>query len=102
MTQTLTVSYKRRAVEYWKNWDINEKTKNKKNRPLKSVQNKFRRVSSERQLRRWEEQLHLGGNHIEKLSYISKFIHDKFTTAVESRFIVHDIDLQRLYKLKKK
>ena len=51
MTQTLTVSYKRRAVEYWTNWDINEKTKNKKNRPLKSVQNKFRKVSSERQLR---------------------------------------------------
>ncbi|KYM85079.1 hypothetical protein ALC53_04867, partial [Atta colombica] len=28
-----------------------------------------------------------GGNHIEKLSYISKFTHDKFTTAVESEFI---------------
>jgi len=53
------------------------------------VQNKFRRVLSERQLRRWEEQLHLGGNRIEKLSYISKFIHNKFTTAIESGFIVH-------------
>ncbi|KYN29333.1 hypothetical protein ALC57_01226 [Trachymyrmex cornetzi] len=37
-------SYKRRAVEYWRNWDINEKNKNKRNRPLKLVQNKFRRV----------------------------------------------------------
>ena len=90
MTQTLTViliknsSYKR-AIEYWRNWDINKKNKNKRNRPLKSVQNKFRRVSSERQLRRWEEQLHSGHN-IEKLSYISKFTHNKFTIAVESGF----------------
>jgi len=71
-------SYKRWAVEYWRNWDINEKNKNKRNRPLKSVQYKFRRISSERQLRRWEEQLHSGGKRIEKLSYISKFTHDKF------------------------
>jgi len=40
-------------------------------------------------------------NRIEKLSYISKFIHDKFTAA-ESGFIVHEIDLQRLYKSKMK
>ncbi|KYN13299.1 hypothetical protein ALC57_14516 [Trachymyrmex cornetzi] len=79
-------SYKRRAVEYWRNWDINEKNKNKRNRPLKSVQNKFRRISSERQLRRWKEQLHSGGNHIEKLSYISKFTHNKFTAAVDQQF----------------
>jgi len=30
-----------------------------------------------------------------KLSYISKFIHNKFTTAIESEFIIYDIDLQR-------
>ena len=82
ITQTLTSSYKRRAIEYWRNWNINEKNNNKRNRPLKLGQNKFRRVSSERQLRRWEEQLYLG-NRIEKLSYISKFIHNNFTTAVE-------------------
>jgi len=28
-------------------------------------------------------QLHSGGNPVEKLSYISKFTHDKFTAAVE-------------------
>ena len=53
------------------------------------MQNKFKRVSSERQLR-WKEQLHLGGNH---RKIISKFTHDKFTAAVESRFIFHDIEL---------
>ncbi len=31
----------------------------------------------------------------QKNYYIFKFIHDKFTAAVESRFIVHDINLQR-------
>lgn len=89
-------SYKRRAVEYWRNWDANEENKDKKkNRSLKVVQNKFRRVSSERQLRRWEEQLQSGGTRMEKLSYISKFTHDKFTAAVELGFMVHDIDLKR-------
>ena len=63
--------YKRRAIE--QNWDINEKNQNKRNRPLKSVQNKFRRVSSECQLRRWKEQ-HSDGNYTEKLSFLSKFI----------------------------
>jgi len=59
------------------------------------VQHQFRKFFSECQLRRWEEQLHSGGNRIEKLSYISKFTHDKFTAVVESRFIVHDINLLR-------
>jgi len=31
------------------------------------MQNKFRRVSFERQLRRWEEQLHSGGNRNRKI-----------------------------------
>ena len=53
------------------------------------MQNKFRRISSERQLRRWEEQLHSNGNRVGKLSYISKFTHDKFIAAIESGFIVH-------------
>ena len=47
----LTVLIKDEAVEYWRNWNINETNKNKRNRPLKSVQNKFRRVSSERQIK---------------------------------------------------
>jgi len=31
---------------------------------------------------------------MEKLSYISKFTHDKFTAAIELEFMVHDIDLK--------
>ena len=33
------------------------------------MQNKVRRVSSERQLKRWEEQLHSDGNRVEKLHF---------------------------------
>jgi len=56
------------------------------------------------QLRRWEEQLQSGGSRIDKLSYISKFTYDKFTAAVESGFMVYDVNIKRcgLYKLKKK
>jgi len=85
-------SYKRQAVEYWRNRDANNK---KRNRSLQAVQHKFRKVSSERQLRRWEEQLQSGGSRTDKLSYISKFTYDKFTAAVESGFMVHDIDIKR-------
>ena len=61
------------------------------------MQNKFRRVSTE--LRRWEKQLYSDGNHIEKWSYIFKFTHNKFTAAIKSGFIVHDIDLHRFRAL---
>jgi len=85
-------SYKRQAAEYWWNWDANKKDNNKKrNRSLQTVQHKFRNVSSERQLRRWEEQLQSGGSRTDKLSYISKFTYDKFIAAVELGFMVHDI-----------
>jgi len=52
------------------------------------VQNKFKKVSSERQLRWWEKQLQSGRNHIEKLSYISKFTHDKFTADIGLEFMI--------------
>jgi len=51
------------------------------------VQNKFRKISSECQLRWWEK-LQSSGNRIEKLSYISKFTHDKFTAAIGLEFMI--------------
>ncbi|KYN38524.1 hypothetical protein ALC56_07101, partial [Trachymyrmex septentrionalis] len=56
MTQTVLIkdfdsSYRRQAVEYSRNWNVNEKNKNKRNCPLKSVQNKFRKISSERRIK---------------------------------------------------
>ena len=64
------------------------------------MQNKFKRVSSECHLRRWEQQSN--ENHIEKLSYISKFSIINLL-YVELEFMVHDITLKRcFYRLKKK
>jgi len=59
------------------------------------MQHKFRKISSECQLRRWEEQLQSDGSRTDKLAYIFKFTYDKFTAAVESGFMVHDIDIKR-------
>jgi len=84
ITQTLTVFIKDELLSIGGNGTIKEKNKNKRNRSLKSVQNKFRRVSSERQLRRWKEQLHSDGNRIEKLSYISKFTHNLLLNKIHS------------------
>lgn len=88
-------SYKKRAVEYWRYLDTNDKSNRQRHRSLKTVQHKFRRVSSERQLTRWKEQLLAGGTRTEKLSFISKFTHDKFTAAIDSGLTVHDIDIKR-------
>ncbi|KAL6268169.1 hypothetical protein P5V15_001266 [Pogonomyrmex californicus] len=55
---------------------------------------KFRRMSSERQLERWKEQLQSHRNRMGKLSYISQFTHNKFTAAVQSDHIIHDVDLK--------
>lgn len=76
-------SCKKRAVEHWRYLDANEKNNRQRHRSLKTVQNKFRRVSSERQLTRRKEQLLAGGTRTEKLSFISKFTHDKFTAATD-------------------
>ena len=69
----MTVLIKKQAVPYWRNENVNEKNNNERNCPLKSVQNKFKSVSSKRQLRWWEKQLHSSGNRIEKSSYIYEF-----------------------------
>jgi len=45
-------SYKRQAVEYWRNWYANKKDNNKKRNSLQTVQHTFKKVSSQRQLRR--------------------------------------------------
>ncbi|XP_071579285.1 uncharacterized protein, partial [Temnothorax nylanderi] len=90
--------YKRRAVEYWRNWDTNARNDGKKkNRSLKLVQHHFKRVSSERQLRRWEEQIESGGSRTDKLSYISQVTHDKFTAAVvvTRKTLEDSVDLQK-------
>lgn len=93
---TILMSFTKRAIKYWQNQKSNEnRNTNSKHRSFKSVQHKFRRVSSERQLRRWEEQLKSDGNRLEKLSHISKVTHDKFNVAIQAELIIHDVDIRR-------
>jgi len=79
-------NYKQKAVEYWMSG---------KKLKLETVQFKFKRVTSNRQLHQWEEQISNGGNRIEKLKEISEFVLDRFNEAVEKSVTVHDLDLRR-------
>ena len=67
----LSFDYKRKAVEFWE--VIKQKRKS-----LKTVQNRFRKVSSETQLRRWAHQ-----------------ISENFKAAIESGLIIYDNELRR-------
>jgi len=59
------------------------------------VQSKFKRVISNRQLYRWDEQISNEGNRIEKLKEISEFVLNRFNEAVEKSVTVHDLDHRR-------
>jgi len=57
---TAAFHYRKAAVEYWRS-GVN------KPRSLEGVRQKFKKVTSIRQLRRWEDQANQGGNRYEKL-----------------------------------
>ncbi|KYQ52674.1 hypothetical protein ALC60_08206 [Trachymyrmex zeteki] len=61
------IEYKKKAVEYWRSGKTN-------NVPLKSVQHRFRKVSSLKLLYRWEAQIIQSGIRIGKLLQISKYV----------------------------
>lgn len=87
--EPVSFEYKRRAVEFWRD------TKFKKNRSLDSVQKRFRKVTSDRQLRRWAHQINQGGTYREKIARICDYTLENFKAAIESNLIVHDNDLRR-------
>lgn len=87
--EDLSYDYKRRAVEYWRSG------KTKKNLKIETVQNKFKKVTSVRQLRRWAHQINRGGTYMEKLSRISEYTLNNLKYATESGLIVHDVDIRR-------
>jgi hypothetical protein len=83
----ILLEYKRRTVDFW----ITEGKK----RSLASVKHRFRKVTSIRQLRRWQEQVHQGGGNIDKLKQISSYTLQKFEEALNTRTLIHDIDIAR-------
>ena len=87
--ESFSFEYKQNAIEYWRG------TKRKKNKSLESVQNKFKIVKSDRQLRRWAHQINQGGTYREKIARICEYTLDNFKAAIESNLIIHDNDLRR-------
>lgn len=85
--EELSYEYKLRAVEYWRS--------GKKNLSFDTVRQKFKRVKSVRQLRRWAHTLNKGGTYREKIARICDFTLQNFKAAVEAGFIVHDNDLRK-------
>lgn len=77
------IEYKREAVQYQRSGKLKPRT-------IESVKSRFRKVSSVRQLRRWEKQLNEGGNRLEKLRQISAYTLDKFSEVIERKAIIHN------------
>ena len=50
-------------------------------------------MSSERQLRRWANQLEVGRTKKEKLLKISEYVIQKLRSAIKAGYILHDRDL---------
>ena len=88
------LSYKRKAVTFWK-------SAKKARRTLASVQKNYRMVKSLQQLYRWEASVERGGTNADKLAFIGEYVLQKFEEACDRRSIVHDMNL-RLWALEAK
>lgn len=87
-TEELDHDYKARAVDFWRSGIT-------KNLALKTVQNRFRKVQSITQLKRWAKALNKGGTYREKIGRICSFVLENFKSAIDAGHIVHDRDLQK-------
>ncbi|XP_029162654.1 uncharacterized protein LOC114934181 [Nylanderia fulva] len=88
VADSVPIEYKRNAVEFWRSGT-------KKSRTLATIRNRFRKVTSLRQLRRWEQQVNQSGSRFDKLKKISTFTLNKFHEGIEKGIIIHDIDIAR-------
>lgn len=86
--EKLSYEYKKKAVEYWRSG----KTGNLR---IDTVRQKYKKVSSERQLRRWVNQINKGGTYMEKLTAISEFVLKNFKDSIKVGNIIHDTDLRK-------
>ncbi|XP_011171665.1 uncharacterized protein LOC105204314 [Solenopsis invicta] len=84
----IPIEYKRRVVEFWRpGGSVRPKS-------FESVKHKFRKLTSPRKLRRWQEEINRGSTRLEKLKEISSYTLNKFEEAVQNG-IIHDIDIAR-------
>ncbi|GJQ68635.1 hypothetical protein Trydic_g17182 [Trypoxylus dichotomus] len=80
--------YKTRAVDYWKSGKSKPRT-------LAGVIQKFKKVKSLRQLRRWKESVNRGGTHTNKLRFITEYVLTNFENSILDGKVIHDMDLRR-------
>lgn len=80
--------YKKKAVHYWK-------SAKKGKLKFKTVQNQFKNLKDCKMLHRWESQVEEGGNRIEKLSEICKYVINAFQNAHDKSLPIHDMDIKR-------
>ncbi|XP_071577354.1 uncharacterized protein [Temnothorax nylanderi] len=85
---TISSDYKRQAMEYWRSGKT-------RGRSVEGVKQRFKKVTSIRQLRRWEIQISEGGSRLEKLERISAYTLNCFNEAFERGIIIYDIDIAR-------
>jgi hypothetical protein len=74
------------AVKHWRN-------EGGKKRVLTSVQSRYRYVTSEIQLYRWERQIESHGSRHDKLREIWEYTLNEFKKAVDKLLPIHDHDL---------
>lgn len=86
--EDLDYDYKKQAVEFWRSGISG-------NRKISSVQSKFRKVQSVRQLRRWAHQVNQGGTYREKLKMICEYTLNNVMDAINRKVPFHDMDIRR-------
>ena len=59
-----------------------------------SVKNRYKKVSSESQLNRWEKQIKNGGTQQDKYKMIDNFTLNKFIESRAKNLIIHDLNLK--------
>jgi hypothetical protein len=79
--------YKKKAVEYWRSGKKGLRT-------FSSVQNRYPKLKSDRQLRRWAQQTESNKFRKWKLHQISEYVLQKFFDAREKKMIIHDSTLR--------
>lgn len=87
--EEVSFEYKKNAVRFWTG------CRKKHYRTLKTVQNRYPRVPSIKQLNRWKKHVENNGTHVEKIKNICEFSLKQCKNAMESGFIFHDIDIRR-------
>nr|XP_012147706.1 PREDICTED: uncharacterized protein LOC105663441 [Megachile rotundata]XP_012147707.1 PREDICTED: uncharacterized protein LOC105663441 [Megachile rotundata] len=86
--ENVDLEYKQKAVNFWKS--------GKKGRlAFKTVQKRYRKLSTVGQLYRWEKHVNIGGSRINKLKLLAQKTIARFIEMRNRKIPIHDIDLRR-------